>query len=51
MIPFVAGSHNQGLSVVMFREGDPRAQQALSAREALGADWQEKAKNGIHTCF
>lgn len=47
----VAGSHDQGLSVVMFREGEPGAQQALSARDALGADWQEKVKNDIHTCL
>jgi hypothetical protein len=28
----------------MFHEGDPGLQQALSARDALGADWQEKVK-------
>jgi hypothetical protein len=47
----VSGSHDQGLSVVMFREGDPGAQQAISARAALGADWQEKVQSGIRTCL
>ena len=47
----IAGSHDQGLAVVMFREGEPGAEQALSARDALGQDWQEKVKNGIHTCL
>ncbi len=47
----VSGSHDQGLSVVMFRETDPQAQQAVSARETLGPDWQEKVKNGVRTCL
>ena len=47
----VAGSHDQGLAVVMFREGDAGAQQAVSARAVLGPDWPVKVKNGVHTCF
>src|SRR5262245_63585849 len=47
----VSGSHDQGLAIVMFREGDPGAQQAVSARAALGADWQEKVKDGVKTCL
>lgn len=47
----VSGSHDQGLAVVMFREGDAGAQQAVSAREMLGPDWSEKVKNGIRTCL
>ena len=47
----VSGSHDQGLAVVMFREGEPGAQQAVSARSVLGADWQEKVKNGVRTCL
>jgi hypothetical protein len=47
----VSGSHNQGLAIVMFREGQPGAQQAVSARDVLGADWQEKVKSGVHTCL
>jgi hypothetical protein len=47
----VAGSHDQGLGVIMFREGDSGSQQALSAREILGPNWQEKVKNGVRTAF
>jgi hypothetical protein len=47
----VSGSHDQGLAVVMFKEGEPGAQQAVSARAVLGADWQEKVKNGVRTCL
>jgi hypothetical protein len=47
----VSGSHDQELAIVMFREGDPGAQQAISARATLGPDWQEKVKNGVHTCL
>jgi hypothetical protein len=47
----VSGSHDQGLAVVMFREGEPGAQQAISARNMLGADWQEKVTNGVRTCL
>jgi len=47
----VAGSHDQGLSIVMFRESDPGAQQAISAREMLGPEWPDKVKNGVHTCL
>lgn len=47
----VAGSHDQGLSIVMFREGEPGAQQAISAREMLGPEWPDKVKTGVHTCL
>jgi len=47
----VAGSHDQGLAVVMFREGDAGAQQAVSARDVLGPDWPDKVKSGIRTCL
>jgi hypothetical protein len=47
----VSGSHDQGLAIVMFRDGEIGAEQAISARDTLGADWQDKVKNGIHTCF
>jgi hypothetical protein len=40
--PMVA--HGQGLKV--FRDGDPAAENALSARQTLGPDWQEAAKKG-----
>lgn len=47
----VAGSHDQVISVVMFREGEPGAQQAISAREILGPEWPEKVKSGVRTCL
>jgi hypothetical protein len=47
----VSGSHDQGLTVVVFRDGEPGAERAVSARETLGTDWQEKVKNGVHTCL
>ncbi|WP_245305924.1 hypothetical protein [Bradyrhizobium sp. LTSP849] len=47
----VSGSHDQGLSIVMFHEGEPGAQQAVGAREVLGPDWEEKVKKGVSFCF
>jgi|SRR5450756_25207 len=47
----VAGSHDQDLTVVMFRDGEPGAEQAIPAREALGPEWPEKVKNGIRSCL
>jgi hypothetical protein len=47
----VSGSHDQGLAIVMFRESDPGAQQAVSAREVLGPDWEDKVKKGVNFCF
>jgi hypothetical protein len=47
----VAGSHDQGLAVVMFRDGEPGAEQAVPARDTLGPDWQDKVKKGVHTCL
>ena len=36
--PIVMGSHNQGLMVRMFKDGDPSGANALSARAELGPD-------------
>jgi hypothetical protein len=47
----VSGSHDQGLAIVMFHEGEPGAQQAVAAREVLGPDWEEKVKKGVNFCF
>jgi hypothetical protein len=47
----MAGSHDQGLAVAMFRDGEPGAEQAIPARDMLGPDWQEKVKNGARTCL
>lgn len=47
----VAGSHDRQLGVVMFRNGEPGAEQAIDARETLGAEWQDIVKSGVHTCL
>ncbi|MBX9465584.1 MAG: hypothetical protein KL840_21885 [Aquamicrobium sp.] len=46
-----SGSHDQSFAVKMFREGEPYAAQAISARETLGPKWQEAIKGGsLTTC-
>ncbi|MBO3760353.1 hypothetical protein [Ciceribacter sp. L1K22] len=47
---FVAGGHHQSLRVRMFREGEPGANNALSARAALGPEWERAVKNGVSHC-
>ena len=47
----VAGSHDRSLGVVMFRNGEPGAENAIDARQALGAEWQDLVKSGVHTCL
>lgn len=47
----VSGSHDRQLAVIMFKNGEPGAQQALDAREQLGPEWQEQVKKGIMTCL
>lgn len=49
--PIVAGAHNQGLVVKMFKAGDPAAPQALDARSELGAEWQKKVASNSLTCL
>jgi hypothetical protein len=47
----VAGSHDQAFAIKMFREGDPMAARAISARDTLGPKWQEAVKSGsLTTC-
>jgi hypothetical protein len=36
---------------VMFKDSDRGAQQAISARDTLGPDWQQKVKDGVRTCL
>jgi hypothetical protein len=48
---FVVGHHDQSLTVKMFHEGDLGAEQALSARDALGPDWAEQVKSRVMTCL
>lgn len=45
-----AGTHDQAVGVRMFREEEPGAQQALSARETLGPKWATIVKDGVNVC-
>ena len=45
----MGGKHNQALVVKMFKDGDPRGANAISARGTLGRDWQEAVKEGAAT--
>lgn len=48
---FVSGEHNAAFAIRMFRDGEPGAARALSAREVLGPKWQEELKRGqLTTC-
>lgn len=42
---------NQGLVVKMFKDSDPAASNALSARDTLGADWQDQVKKNTINCL
>jgi hypothetical protein len=49
--PIVAGSHDHGLIVNMFRNGDPSGVNAVSGRGMLGPKWTEAVKeNEATTC-
>lgn len=47
----VSGSHDRQLGVIMFRNGEPGAEQAIDARETLGPEWQDTVRSGVHTCL
>ncbi len=49
--PIIVGGHSQDLQIVMFRDGEPGSQNAISARSVLGPEWQKIAKGGVMTCF
>ncbi len=49
--PIVAGSHDQGLIVKMFKEGDPAGANALDARGTLGPEWQKTVSSNTMTCL
>lgn len=49
--PIVGGSHQQGLIVRMFKDGESGSEQAISARQELGPDWRKVASGGTLTCF
>ncbi|MGV6875941.1 hypothetical protein ACUSIJ_25055 [Pseudochelatococcus sp. B33] len=46
-----AALQSQTLTIKMFREGDNGAENALSARQILGPDWQEQIKRkDVYAC-
>ena len=44
--PIIAGSHDQALTIKMFRNSDPAGANAISARQQLGPDWQKTVESG-----
>ncbi|MGO8095098.1 hypothetical protein [Rhizobium leguminosarum] len=44
------GSHDQSIGVVMFKDGEPGSNQAVSAREVLGPKWAVIVKDGVNIC-
>lgn len=44
------GRHEQSFTIRLFRDGEPGASNAISARSVLGPKWAEKAKSGVITC-
>ena len=44
--PIIAGTHDQGLIVKMYKDGDPAGANAIPARTQLGPDWQQAVKEG-----
>jgi hypothetical protein len=49
--PIVTGSHDHGLIVKMFRDGDPLGANAISAKATLGPKWQEAMESLSVTCI
>ncbi|WP_296737698.1 hypothetical protein [Mesorhizobium sp.] len=48
--PIVIGHHGQSFAIKMFHQGEPGSENALSARTALGPDWEKQMKNPLLTC-
>jgi hypothetical protein len=49
--PIVAGTHDHGLVVKMFREGDPQGANAISAVQTLGPKWRDIVDQPTLTCL
>jgi hypothetical protein len=45
------GTHDHGLLVKMFKEGDPKGVNAISARQLLGPNWAEAVQSQTVTCM
>jgi hypothetical protein len=44
--PIIAGSHDQGLTIKMFKVGDPNGNNAVNARQTLGPEWRKMVQSG-----
>lgn len=44
-----AGRHDTAFSIKMFKDGDPGASRAISARSTLGPNWANEIKRGAMT--
>lgn len=49
--PITMTRHSQGLIVRMFKDGDPAAANALSARDSLGPEWSKIVREKNYTCL
>jgi hypothetical protein len=47
----VSGSRDQSFAIRMFKDGEAGSEQAISAREVLGKDWQERVESRTLTCL
>ena len=47
--PIIGGTHDQGLRVKMFKQDDPLAAKAISARGFLGPEWQKHVQESTRT--
>ncbi|MEM5492780.1 hypothetical protein [Hoeflea sp. AS16] len=46
----VTGSYDQSFAIRMFKNGEAGANQAVSARETLGPEWEKIVKDGVRMC-
>ena len=46
----VTGSYDQSFAIRMFKDGEPGSNQAVSARETLGQEWEKIVKDGVRMC-
>jgi hypothetical protein len=47
--PIVAGHYAQGITIKMFKEGDPGSNDGVSARDTLGPDWPKLIQQSATT--
>ena len=45
-MPIIAGTHDQGIAIHMFHNGEPGSENAVDAKRTLGPDWQKILAKG-----